>query len=214
MCIRDSLYGVVAYEMSDSFPIEALKAQAVAARTYAMQRKYASGGRDYDVVDTTADQVFYGYDAEYQNVIAAVDGTRGVVGTYNGTFAGCYYTASNGGQIATPNDIWGGDGDYGYIERKDDPYDLENPYSPVSYTHLDVYKRQAQPKPHAEQPARANGDQRLHELIAGVLRVAPRVDPDGDSILHIGKRVIRDHRRHAAHALSLIHIFFCQIHLI
>ena len=130
--IEEYLYGVVAYEMSDSFPIEALKAQAVAARTYAMQRKYASGGRDYDVVDTTADQVFYGYDAEYQNVIAAVDGTRGVVGTYNGTFAGCYYTASNGGQIATPNDIWGGDGDYGYIERKDDPYDLENPYSLVN----------------------------------------------------------------------------------
>ena len=130
--IEEYLYGVVAYEMSDSFPIEALKAQAVAARTYAMQRKYASAGRDYDVVDTTADQVFYGYDAEYQNVIAAVDGTRGVVGTYNGAFAGCYYTASNGGQIATPNDIWGGDGDYGYIERKDDPYDLENPYSLVN----------------------------------------------------------------------------------
>ena len=119
--IEDYLYGVVAYEMSDSFPLEALKAQAVAARTYAMERKYAAGGRDYDVVDTTADQVFYGYDPDYQNVIAAVDGTRGVVGMYEGAFASCYYTASNGGQIARPSDIWGGSEDDGYIEMKDDP---------------------------------------------------------------------------------------------
>ncbi len=130
--IEDYLYGVVAYEMSDSFPLEALKAQAVAARTYAMERKYAAGGRDYDVVDTTADQVFYGYDPDYQNVIAAVDGTRGVVGMYEGAFASCYYTASNGGQIARPSDIWGGSEDDGYIEMKDDPYDLENPRSLVN----------------------------------------------------------------------------------
>ena len=130
--IEDYLRGVIAYEMSDSFPVEALKAQAVAARTYAMQRKYASGGRDYDVTDTTGDQVFYGSDAAHESVAEAVEATRGVVGVYQGAFAGCYYTASNGGQIAAPDDIWGGDGDYGYIERKDDPYDLENPRSLVN----------------------------------------------------------------------------------
>jgi len=130
--VEEYLFGVVAYEMSDSFPIEALKAQAVAARTYAMQRKYAAGGRDYDLVDTTADQVFKGFDPQYKNVIAAVNATRGVVGTYNGGFAACYYTASNGGEIATPNDVWGGDGDYAYILRHDDPFDLENPRSLVN----------------------------------------------------------------------------------
>lgn len=130
--IEEYLYGVVAYEMSDSFPVEALKAQAVAARTYAMERKFNAGTRDYDVVDTTADQVFKGYDGEYQNVVEAVNATRGVVGTYNGGFAGCYYTASNGGQIALPEDVWGGGGDYGYIEMKDDPYDWENPRSLVN----------------------------------------------------------------------------------
>lgn len=129
--IEEYLRGVVAYEMSDSFPIEALKAQAVAARTYAMGRKYASGGRDYDVTDTTSDQVFKGFDPNYQNVIAAVDATRGCVGRANGGFAGCYYTASNGGQIAAPGDIWGGD-DGGYILMRDDPYDLENPRSLVN----------------------------------------------------------------------------------
>ena len=130
--IEDYLKGVVAYEMSDSFPLEALKAQAVAARTYAMGRKWVSASRDYDVVDTTQDQVYKGLDADYTNVIAAVEATRGVVGTYNGGFAMCYYTASNGGQTALATDIWGGSGDYGYLAMVDDPYDLENPASLVN----------------------------------------------------------------------------------
>lgn len=128
--VEDYLYGVVAYEMSDSFPLEALKAQAVAARTYAMRAKWNAGSREYDVVDTTADQVYKGYDPIYTRVIQAVDETRGIVGMANGTFAGCYYTASNGGQIASAKQIWGGTGAE-YIEMKDDPYDLENPSSVV-----------------------------------------------------------------------------------
>jgi len=127
--VEDYLYGVVAYEMSDSFPIEALKAQAVAARTYAMQRKWQSGGRDYDVADTTADQVFKGFDEGYSNVIQAVDVTRGVVGLYDGGFAICYYTASNGGQTALPSQVLGREGSDGYLAMADDPYDLENPSS-------------------------------------------------------------------------------------
>ena len=127
--VEDYLYGVVAYEMSDSFPLEALKAQSVAARTFAMKRKAGAGARDYDVVDTTADQVFKGYDPGYANVIRAVDDTRGVVGMFDGGFASCYYTASNGGQTALPSQIWGGDSDDGYLSMADDPYDLENPRS-------------------------------------------------------------------------------------
>ena len=128
--MEDYLYGVVAYEMSDSFPLEALKAQAVAARTYAMRAKWNAGSREYDVVDTTADQVYKGYDPIYTRVIQAVNETRGIVGMANGTFAGCYYTASNGGQVASAKQIWGGSGAE-YIEMKDDPYDLENPSSVV-----------------------------------------------------------------------------------
>lgn len=56
--VEDYLLGVVPYEMSNSFPLEALKAQTVAASTYAL-RKRGSGG-DYDVVDTTNDQVLQG----------------------------------------------------------------------------------------------------------------------------------------------------------
>lgn len=132
LSMEDYLRGVVAYEMSDSFPLEALKAQAVAARTYAMSKKAARGDQEYDVTDTTSDQVFKGTDGEYANVAQAVEETRGVVGTYQGSYAGCYYTASNGGQVAAPGQIWGGDGDYGYIQQKDDPYDLENERSMVN----------------------------------------------------------------------------------
>ena len=130
--MEDYLKGVVAYEMSDSWPIEALKAQAVAARTYAMQRKWSAGNRDYDLVDTTADQVFKGYNPEYTNVLEAVRATSGVVGTWNGGFATCYYTASNGGETALPEDVWSGTENTGYLARTPDPYDLENPNSMVA----------------------------------------------------------------------------------
>lgn len=134
--MEDYLCGVVAYEMSDSWPLEALKAQAVAARTYAMQRKWSAGDRDYDLVDTTADQVYKGLNASYLNVIQAVEDTAGVVGVYNGGFATCYYTASNGGTVALPGDVWSGSGDYGYLMRRDDPYDLANPNSMVNSLHF------------------------------------------------------------------------------
>lgn len=130
--MEDYLRGVIAYEMSDSWPLEALKAQAVAARTYAMQRKTNAGARDYDLVDTTADQVFKGFDPEYENVIRAVAETGGIVGTYRGDFPTCYYTASNGGETALPSEIWSDDGDYGYLARTADPYDLENRLSMVN----------------------------------------------------------------------------------
>ncbi|MBP3409587.1 MAG: SpoIID/LytB domain-containing protein, partial [Clostridia bacterium] len=129
--MEDYLRGVVAYEMSDSWPLEALKAQAVAARTYAMQRKWSAGTRDYDLVDTTADQVFKGFNPEYTNVIEAVRATEGVVGTWKDGFATCYYTASNGGETALPEDVWSGTGDAGYLARAKDPYDLENSNSLV-----------------------------------------------------------------------------------
>ena len=125
--VEDYLYGVVAYEMSNSFPIEALKAQAIAARTYVMRARQNNKSKAYDVVDTTSDQVYKGFDRSLSNVIKAVDETRGIVGMVNGQFAQCYYTASNGGQIASTKQVWGGT--VSYIEMKEDPYDLENPLS-------------------------------------------------------------------------------------
>ena len=127
--VEDYLLGVVPYEMSNSFPLEALKAQTVAARTYVLRKR--SPDADYDVVDTTNDQVFRGYISGYGNAEKAVEETYGVCGFYKGKLAQCYYAASNGGQTELVESVWPGGGDYGYYAVADDPYDVENPYSVV-----------------------------------------------------------------------------------
>ena len=127
--IEEYLLGVVPYEMSDSFPLEALKAQAVAARTYALYKMRGANGA-YDLVDNTNDQVFRGYNASNERAIRAVQETAGVACYNNGALAICYYTASNGGQVELVRNVWGkGEGDY--ITMHDDPYDVENPESVV-----------------------------------------------------------------------------------
>ena len=127
--VEDYLLGVVPYEMSDSFPLEALKAQAVCARTYALA--HVNPGADWDVVDTTNDQVFRGVNGLYQNAARAVRETAGIVGMYRGSLATCYYSASNGGQTELVENVWSGRGDWGYYAMVDDPYDVENPESIV-----------------------------------------------------------------------------------
>lgn len=126
--VEEYLLGVVPYEMSDSFPVEALKAQAVAARTYALRKAGSSGS--YDVVDNTNDQAYYGVKAEHKNAAQAVQETAGICGFYKGSLAECFYSASNGGQTELVSHVWG-KGDYSYLTMTDDPYDLENPESVV-----------------------------------------------------------------------------------
>ena len=129
--MEEYLYGVVAYEMSNAFPLEALKVQAVCARGYAV--KSLSPSSSYDIGDTSSDQVYRGYNPAHTNVIAAVDATKGQVLTYKGKVVSTYYSASNGGQTELPGNQWGGgaakNAQYPYLAQKDDPYDLENPSS-------------------------------------------------------------------------------------
>ena len=123
------LYGVVGYEMSDTFPLEALKAQALAAKGYVLLRIKTTGS--YDIGDTSSDQVYKGYDASSTKVISAVDATMNDVLYYNNMPLLCYYAASNGGWMILPSDRWTAtlyDGAYNYGV---DPYDLANPSTPV-----------------------------------------------------------------------------------
>jgi hypothetical protein len=129
--VEDYVKGVVPYEMSDSFPLEALKAQAVAARTYAVSKALGNAGNDYDLVDNTNDQVYRGRRADNVNAEKAVDETSGVCGFYKGKLAICYYSASNGGQTELAEHEWGEDQAAGYLDMRDDPYDLANPQSKV-----------------------------------------------------------------------------------
>ena len=127
IALEDYLLGVIPYEMSERFPLEALKAQAVCARTYALSRKNAK--RSYDVVDTTSDQVFRGVDDANVRCAQAIRETTGQVITWKGRLAEGWYSASNGGQTELPAHVWGGSTAAGCYALTDDPYDLENPES-------------------------------------------------------------------------------------
>ncbi|NLV59239.1 MAG: SpoIID/LytB domain-containing protein [Clostridiales bacterium] len=125
--VEDYLLGVLPYEMSNDFPLEALKAQAVTARTYALRKQAPS--KPYDLVDTTNDQVFKGRLEGYDRAARAVAETRGLCGFYKDKLAECFYGASNGGQTELVEHVWKGGGDYGYYAMTDDPYDMQNPAS-------------------------------------------------------------------------------------
>ncbi len=129
LSVEDYLLGVVPFEMSDDFPLEALKAQAVCARTYALSR--LNPKKAYDLEDTTNDQVFRGVTGSHDRSDRAVRETAGVVGTSGGGLAECYYSASNGGQTELPAHVWGGRDSSACYAVTEDPYDLENPESVI-----------------------------------------------------------------------------------
>ncbi|TXL57313.1 SpoIID/LytB domain-containing protein [Aeromicrobium terrae] len=108
--------GVVPREMPSSWRAEALKAQAVAARTYALRTSNAS--RYYDVCDTTSCQVYGGVDDETSATNAAVAGTKGKIVTYDGKPALTQFSSSSGGRSAA--------GSEPYLKDKLDTFDLES----------------------------------------------------------------------------------------
>lgn len=137
--IENYLYGVLPYEMGNSSNIEALKAQAVAARTYTVRMMQSRTSGYYDVVDTTNDQVYRGTPSGNANCVAAVDATKGIVLKNGSSYTMTYYSASNGGQTESVKNAWGTSG-YDYLLVKDDPFDYANPSSTVKsktvYTNL------------------------------------------------------------------------------
>lgn len=134
--LEDYLYGVLPYEMDNAFPLEALKAQAVTARTYAVANKKAGGL--YDLSDVQSSMVFRGVDRSKTNCISAVNETKGIVMQYNGQYISANFGASNGGWTELNSNAWGG-AKTAYYDIKKDPFDLANPLSPVkSY---DIYKQ-------------------------------------------------------------------------
>ena len=121
------LQGVVPYEMGDSFPEEALKAQAVCARTYALSHMNQKSA--WDVVDNTNDQVFRGLNSSPKSQKAVAD-TAGLVLTCDGKLITAWYSASNGGQTELPSNIWKGDVPRCFA-MVDDPWDAANPSATV-----------------------------------------------------------------------------------
>ena len=91
--------GVVANESIASFAVEALKAQAVAARGYAVANigNYVRRGYPFDIVDSSASQVYRGVISEHVRAVMAADQTRGLVASHNGGIIGALYSSSFGG---------------------------------------------------------------------------------------------------------------------
>lgn len=100
------LYSVVACESSPSWPIEALKAQAVASRNYAILNigKHEKGG--YDLCNTQHCQVYKGFDREHKNTNEAVEQTKGKLLLYEGELAQTFYHSSSGGHTENSENIW------------------------------------------------------------------------------------------------------------
>lgn len=104
--LEEYLYGVVPAEMPASWNIEALKAQAVAARTYAVYNigKYSKYG--FDLTDDVSCQAYNGYDGENPNTNKAVDDTKGVIAIYNGQPIEAIFHSHSGGYTEDSENVY------------------------------------------------------------------------------------------------------------
>jgi stage II sporulation protein D len=109
--IEQYLYGVVPRELPPVpyGEIEAQKAQAVAARTYALSGLGKRAADGYDLLPTTSDQVYGGYSAEHPVSNAAVDATAGVVAVYEGKLIQALFSSTSGGYTANSEDVFNSD---------------------------------------------------------------------------------------------------------
>lgn len=106
--IDDYLYSVVGSEMPASWPQEALRSQAVAARSYALyhQHKAANRGRGFDLGNTQSSQVYKGLQGEADSTRSAVDATRGKVLTHEGYVIEAVFHSSSGGHTENSEHVW------------------------------------------------------------------------------------------------------------
>jgi stage II sporulation protein D len=120
------LLGVVPSEVPSSWPAEALKAQAVAARSYALATRKPGGA--FDVYADVRSQVYGGLDAEKPETTAAVQSTSGQAVLYEGTVATTYFFSTSGGRTASIEEAWPGSQPVPYLVSVPDPYDTASPH--------------------------------------------------------------------------------------
>ncbi len=125
----DYVASVLGKEMSYTWPIEALKAQAVCARNYVLCRGNAHKGYDFDVCATTHCQVYGGYESEHENTRRAVNETKNIVAKYQGKPVALYFFATSGGYTENCENVWGNE--VGYLKAVEDKY--ENPQKASRY---------------------------------------------------------------------------------
>ncbi len=120
--LEEYLYGVVPNEIQGSSNIEALKAQAVVARSYAIRNLNKHSSQKFDLCPTTYCQMYRGYNTEYPATNKAVDDSKGLIVTYNGEVAETLYCASSGGPTEDSKNVWGST--VPYLVSVDNKYEL------------------------------------------------------------------------------------------
>ena len=132
------LYGVIQGEMGHQNPLESLKVQSVAARSYAMCNKGRHKSDGFDVCNVSHCQMYYGVDYEKAKTVQAVDETSDLVIWYNGKIVPAYYSKNNGGYVQSTEDVWGNV--TGYLKAKEDPWSPEYKWT-ASYEWSDLEER-------------------------------------------------------------------------
>lgn len=122
--LESYLQGVVAGEVPYSWPTEALEAQAVAARSYALAN--LEKGKPFDLYSDVRSQVYLGVAGEKPTTTRAVTNTAGEVVLYGGKVATTYYFSTSGGKTASAADVFGFD--VPYLRSRPDPWDKASPY--------------------------------------------------------------------------------------
>lgn len=131
--IETYLVSVLSSEMPSSFEMEALKAQAIIARTYALYHMmYPRKERSYDVDNTTSFQVYHGFKDIIENrnffrVFRAVKETAGKVVTYEEKPILAYFHANSGGKLVSGGKYFGRGSDFPYLMEKEDPFSAGMP---------------------------------------------------------------------------------------
>jgi stage II sporulation protein D len=110
--LEDYLKGVIAAEIPSGWEMEALKAQAVASRTYALYQKRTAGRRPYHILATVDSQVYLGKRGEQPRTLRALKETAGDVLRYQGDVIPAFYHASCGGHTEDALGLWGIDAPY------------------------------------------------------------------------------------------------------
>jgi stage II sporulation protein D len=164
--LEQYLYAVVPSEMPKTWLPEALKTQAVAARSYALAVRKTSG--PFDVYDDTRSQVYGGVNAETPTTTAAVDATVGGVLTYGGKIAITYFFSTSGGRTAAINDVWKS-APVPYLVSVSDPYDSLSPYhdwGPLAFTPAKLKTVLKVPGRLVDVQTTVNGSQRVDNVRA------------------------------------------------
>ena len=124
--VEEYLKGVVPVEISPKWHPESLKVQAIIARTYVLYQRQVNLGKEYDVLATTADQVYGGRKKEHPAADQAVAETSGLVLTFEGELVLSAYHSTSAGPTESASEVWGME--LPYLKGVSCPFDQNSPY--------------------------------------------------------------------------------------